>query len=94
MKFTTNRGQLIKMLGIVGSNPGLPPCQKRDDLLRIEASSGTLKLLANEAAAECAATVHREGVCFLRYKKLLPLIRSFKGKKEIAVEITPPRPAD
>jgi len=89
MNFTMDRRQLIKMLSIVCTKPGLAPFQKKDDLLRIEASDGVLKLLANEALAEAEATIHHEGVCFLRYKKLLPLIRSFKGTKEITIEITP-----
>lgn len=87
MKFTLPQRDFAQMLKAVINAPGLPKNQ-RDQHLRIEASKGILKVNANEAEASVPVNVTTEGVCFLNYSRLLPLIQTFRGKGDLTVEVT------
>lgn len=88
MKFTLRQRDLVKMLKVVTSNPALAR-KDRDAHLRIEARDGELTLTANESEAQAPVQVAEEGVCYISYKNLLPMVQSFKGTPEITIEVNP-----
>jgi hypothetical protein len=88
MKFTLPKRALVKLLKIVTTTPGDPRVGK-DQYLRIEARGATLTMTANEAEVAAPAEIAKEGVCYIRYRNLLPVIQSFKGVKELTIEIAP-----
>ena len=85
MIFTVNRAVFVKLLKqVVGS-----PAAADMEVLRLEAHNMLLKISTDRAGAECAAIITKKGVAFIRAYKFLPLLRSFKGKKTVTLEITP-----
>lgn len=88
VKFTIPQRDLVKMLKVVTSNPAVSR-KNRDPHLRMEASGGLLTLTANESEARALADVDREGVCYINYKHLLPVVQSFKGLSSLTIEVTP-----
>lgn len=88
MKFTMPQRDFASLLKVVTHTASLPKHQ-RDPHLRMEASNGRLFLNGNEAEANAPADVDVEGVCFLNYRRLLPLVQTFKGEKALTIEVAP-----
>ncbi len=85
MIFTVHRAVFVKLLKqVVGS-----PAATDNEVLRLEAHNMQLKLSTDRAGAACAAIITKKGVAFIRAYKFLPLMRSFKGRKTLTLEITP-----
>ncbi len=85
MIFTVNRAVFVKLLKLVVGNPAVDD----HEVLRLEAHNMLLKISTDRAGAECAAIITKKGVAFIRAYKFLSLMRSFKGKKSLTLEITP-----
>jgi hypothetical protein len=88
MKFTIAQRDLVKMLKHVTSKQAVSK-KNRDTDLRIEACDGLVTMTANESEAQASATIHKKGVCYIRYRSLLPIIRTFAGTLELSIEIEP-----
>ena len=86
MRFTIQRSDLVRALKLVLTNPSLGR-QQRDTFLRIEATYTRLVLSSNQNEMGVPAVVLDSGVAFVRYRKLVPLIQSFKDKKRITITI-------
>ena len=83
MKFTVERKALIKLLTLL-SVGGVA----RDDQLRIAAHDGRLTLTTEDMSETLLeASIAEEGVCFLRYKQLLPLLRAYKAASNLTIEV-------
>jgi hypothetical protein len=87
MKFTINKKPLAQMLRILTQNTGRKRGQ-RDTHLRLAAQDGEIMMHVNDAEAGYEANVLEEGVCFFRYDQFLPLVRSYAGSKQLAIEVT------
>jgi hypothetical protein len=92
MKFLVHRARLIRLLSIVTTDSSVPK-KKREGLVRLHAEGSLLSVICHGDEAQCAATVHRRGVCFLRHIKLSALLRAYskdkRHHKEIEIEVTP-----
>jgi hypothetical protein len=86
VKFTIQKKVLVRLLKVV-----TPKAigRKADHYLRIEAWNMRVNLSANQVEAEGPAMITKKGVCFIRYRNLLQVVNSFKGTKDLTVEIEP-----
>jgi hypothetical protein len=53
------------------------------------AHNGRVTISANDVEAGDQAQILKEGVCFFRYERFLPLVRTYTGVKALTLEITP-----
>lgn len=56
--------------------------------MRIEAANGEISLTANQVTAGIEAEVQEEGVCYLRYNKLLPIICTYKDESHLVISVS------
>jgi hypothetical protein len=76
----------VRVLKLVLTNPLLKR-QERDTFLRIEATPAGLVFSSNQNEMGVPAVVLDPGVAFVRYRKLLPLVQSFKDRKKLTITI-------
>lgn len=87
MKFVVNRLKLMKALRLItlGSRSMSPVA----NALRLEASNGKLKLTTPDSGTEISAFTCERGVVFMVWPRFRKLISSYRGKKELTIEIGP-----
>ena len=86
MKFTIQRKILVRLLKLVLLNPDLDRAH-RDVFIRIAAHKMKVILKANMNEAGGPAIITNKGVAFIRYRRLLLVIQSFKHNKWLTVGI-------
>ena len=62
---------------------------ERDSHVRLSAQGNQVVMLANDTDAGYEADVFEEGVCFFRYDQFPPLVRLYRGAKDLTIEVTP-----
>jgi hypothetical protein len=87
MKFTIQKKPLTQMLRALTQQTGRKRSE-RDSHLRLAAQGSQVIMRANDTETGYEATVFEEGVCFFRYDKFLPLVRSYAGVKNLTIEVT------
>lgn len=89
MQFSIEKKALVQMLKTVHQrDAGSIGVRNKNQWLRIAAQADAVELQANGFSAGGPATVTKEGVAFVWYKRMLDIVQSFKTD-DISVTITP-----